>query len=304
LETLARDEQLLTNLWNRHSPDPTTPVLWLDGQIGAGQSGSPVVTTEGKVVAVADGGLNPIYSIQWAIPLSAQIPWKKASAGLPSLRRLAAMDIRLLFSSFSAGTQNTSPRDSRSFALNISRIKQLKKLKITFTATDESTGLGDSREEAKQDAIKTAKHFVQYRKGPRDSDWERDYGKGPFFNRDLTIQELDGITWADAERYILPQYVENWPESLKSFSPGRAGAMIQYARGQYETRVYGGKLVVNCYQPVFSNTEQVKFTLAEIGKIAAEARKLSVRAEVVDFGVWHGDYEVDPESGRITFSRQ
>lgn len=59
----------------RNSPHPDEIVLSLTGALQHGYSGGPVLTEDGTVVAVADGGLGEgAYEIGWAIPVQ-QVRW-------------------------------------------------------------------------------------------------------------------------------------------------------------------------------------------------------------------------------------
>ncbi|MCB0397224.1 MAG: trypsin-like peptidase domain-containing protein [Flavobacteriales bacterium] len=62
---------LKTALNQCKSPDPAIDILYLDGTLLPGFSGSPIVDLSGKLVGIADGGLDRgASSISWGIPAS------------------------------------------------------------------------------------------------------------------------------------------------------------------------------------------------------------------------------------------
>jgi S1-C subfamily serine protease len=96
LRTLV-DPETRNKLNARHSPNPSILVLSVQGQILPGHSGAPILDGNGRVVAVADGGLlSGLSGITWAIPLE-EIQWQSVK-GNNALAYLRQKDSGTLFS--------------------------------------------------------------------------------------------------------------------------------------------------------------------------------------------------------------
>jgi hypothetical protein len=96
-------------LANRHSPEATLQVVSLFGPLQAGDSGAPVLDSEGFVVAVADGGLDGGFgNVVWAVPVNSKIPWDEAEQN-SELRRVESLSLVGLFSSSGSGIGNVKP---------------------------------------------------------------------------------------------------------------------------------------------------------------------------------------------------
>jgi hypothetical protein len=86
-------------LQNRRSPSTRETVMSLSGAIQSGYSGAPVVTWQGSVIAIANGGLRgggadigwamPIWQVKWEDPIKPQVE--------AELRRLAGGTLGALF---------------------------------------------------------------------------------------------------------------------------------------------------------------------------------------------------------------
>ena len=72
------------SLAQRDSPSLRTLVIFFEGEINRGHSGAPILDTEGRAVAIADGGLKEFGSdLVWAIPL-AGLQWTESAAAARS----------------------------------------------------------------------------------------------------------------------------------------------------------------------------------------------------------------------------
>lgn len=72
--------EALSNLRLRNSPNPLINVLSLQGNILPGHSGAPVLDSQGRLIAVANGGLQKGQAgISWAIPFE-DIDWESANS--------------------------------------------------------------------------------------------------------------------------------------------------------------------------------------------------------------------------------
>ena len=64
-------DSLVFSLGERNSPNIDEDVFWFVGELNRGHSGAPLLTPEGRVFAIGDGGLKQADSDRvWAIPLS------------------------------------------------------------------------------------------------------------------------------------------------------------------------------------------------------------------------------------------
>jgi hypothetical protein len=79
----------------RKSPSIDVTVIDIEGQLGPGHSGAPVIDGHQKVIGVVDGGLAAL-GINWAIPIS-EIRWTDAASRKAQLDGLANSDPRDLF---------------------------------------------------------------------------------------------------------------------------------------------------------------------------------------------------------------
>jgi hypothetical protein len=89
--------QVLLEFEKRQSPHPDETVLALTGALQHGYSGAPILTEDGTVVAVADGGLGGgAFEIGWAIPIQ-NVQWDPPQAHATQLAALAEDDSGKLF---------------------------------------------------------------------------------------------------------------------------------------------------------------------------------------------------------------
>ena len=89
--------QVLLEFEKRKSPHPDETVLALTGALQHGYSGAPILTEDGTVVAVADGGLGGgAFEIGWAIPIQ-NVQWVRPQAHESQLAALAEDDSGKLF---------------------------------------------------------------------------------------------------------------------------------------------------------------------------------------------------------------
>lgn len=78
----------LSILKERRSPNHRIKVLNLQGNVLPGHSGAPILDAQGRVVAVANGGLKEGFAgISWAVPYS-DIEWESEGGRLRSLAQL------------------------------------------------------------------------------------------------------------------------------------------------------------------------------------------------------------------------
>lgn len=94
----------------RNSPIFSAPVLGLDAALAPGDSGAPVFTKDGRVIAVADGGLmNGASSISWAMPLR-NVNWIPADSqkGQNEIKRLQDLPRDNLYSYNFSETADTA----------------------------------------------------------------------------------------------------------------------------------------------------------------------------------------------------
>ena len=81
----------------RRSPSVETDVLLLSGAIQGGYSGAPILTADGRVVGIANGGLAEGFAdINWAIPFD-RISWRPHNPADPEYQRLAGQDVTMVF---------------------------------------------------------------------------------------------------------------------------------------------------------------------------------------------------------------
>jgi hypothetical protein len=86
----------LSILKRRESPNHLINVLNLQGNLLPGHSGAPILDTNGRVVAVANGGLKAGFAgISWGVPFQ-DIEWENPNAD-NKLRELAQLDPNILF---------------------------------------------------------------------------------------------------------------------------------------------------------------------------------------------------------------
>ena len=92
-------EEVLSALLVRRSPAPNISVLSVQGAIVPGNSGAPIINSNGDVIGVANGGLNGgATDITWAIPLQ-RVHWKAVSSVLSeNIRQLGNTNPNSLFS--------------------------------------------------------------------------------------------------------------------------------------------------------------------------------------------------------------
>ena len=89
--------QILLEFEKRQSPHPDETVLGLTGALQHGYSGAPILTENGTVVALADGGLGAgAFEIGWAIPVQ-NVQWDDPQTHGSKLAALAGDDSGRLF---------------------------------------------------------------------------------------------------------------------------------------------------------------------------------------------------------------
>lgn len=87
---------LLSDLIKRRSPNHKIDVLDLDGHLLPGHSGAPILDSENRVLAVANGGLKEGFAaMSWAVPFQ-YIDWEDA-AGNVRLKELDKLSPNILF---------------------------------------------------------------------------------------------------------------------------------------------------------------------------------------------------------------
>ncbi len=92
------DGETAYELTKRNSPDPKTEVVSLQGFLGPGHSGAPILDANKRVIAVGNGGLKAGTVGQgWAIPIN-KVQWVKMQPEvLEELKALAKKPIPGLF---------------------------------------------------------------------------------------------------------------------------------------------------------------------------------------------------------------
>ena len=94
---------------DRQSPGTDINVLSLAAQFVPGESGSPILTADGQVVGVVNGGLlKGAAGISWAIPIT-DVIWSDVGTAQAPLERLARLDSSNLFGvTIDAGSEASS----------------------------------------------------------------------------------------------------------------------------------------------------------------------------------------------------
>jgi Trypsin-like peptidase domain len=90
-DVLSTNGSLLSDYTARQSPRTDTKVIFLTGFLQPGFSGAPVLTSEGRVIGVVNGGGGIGSGFAWAIPYTSQILWTDVRQVDESLKRLAVL---------------------------------------------------------------------------------------------------------------------------------------------------------------------------------------------------------------------
>lgn len=97
------------DLMKRRSPNHLIQVLNLQGNILPGHSGAPILDSQGRVVAVANGGLKGgLAGISWAVPFR-DIEWKDVGK---ELEELVLLDPNILFATEASGAAPSEDPES------------------------------------------------------------------------------------------------------------------------------------------------------------------------------------------------
>src|SRR5437868_2587412 len=113
----------LPDLRSRNSPNPLINVLSLQGNILPGHSGAPIVDSQGRVIAVANGGLQKGQAgICWAIPFE-DVEWEPASSNRAfiSLRHLQVESL-FVFDNSLPDLSNTVSDTLEEFCISLNKL--------------------------------------------------------------------------------------------------------------------------------------------------------------------------------------
>lgn len=122
LRTFLTDPDLRERMLQRDSPSPKLGVLSLDGILLPGDSGAPILDDQGRVIGVANGGLQGgLGGLNWAIPIDS-IDWQRAD-GNQRLNQLKHMNSSLFsFQPLKKPTKPDTFTDANSIVQELSEL--------------------------------------------------------------------------------------------------------------------------------------------------------------------------------------
>jgi hypothetical protein len=141
LSTLL-SEKLAGDLSERTSPSIVLPIVSIQGSLLPGHSGAPIFDQNGRVAAIADGGLKQgADQISWAIPVSA-IHQLRTSSGSARLATVIKYDSAILFSLVPGGETQPSTSTVLRAAAERDDVESLKRiLQVATTQADKDRAL-------------------------------------------------------------------------------------------------------------------------------------------------------------------
>jgi hypothetical protein len=119
---------------SRNSPSPSIDVIYIEGSLVSGNSGSPIFNKNNHVIGIVNGGiLGGAAGISWAIPI-ADIRFSNISDGESELRRLKSSATDQLFAYEYLPTYVSSK--NKQYAVNYFEITDLRPVTISYLFSD------------------------------------------------------------------------------------------------------------------------------------------------------------------------